>query len=239
MKQIRISRRVASPRLAVAIPGIALALAFVAHDAAAQSRDTSKTAMYRDSITLAQERTKSARSGAGFRIGAWDARGLPAAASGEKVTTSPLMEGYFQKGLDLHLTLESTATVYWQDRTTTNAGGLLGGGGSTKTRTYILPLFTSLKAFPFTRPGDRVEPYLLGGIGFALGIDDPDNGSAQLGQGVGVKGGTGVEFRLSDAFGLGVGARWQWIRFLGDFANTRTVEGFGADVGITYRYQYK
>lgn len=180
---------------------------------------------------------KQARSGAGIRVGAWQARGLPQAGEGEELSKSPVLEAYFQSGRDLHLSIENTATVYWEDRTTTT-GGVLGPTGS-KTRTYIVPLYTSVKAFPFTRPGDRVEPYALAGIGFALGIEDPDNGSASLGQGVGVKAGTGVEVRLGESFGLGLGGRWQWIRFLGEFANTRTVEGLGLDVGLTYRFRYR
>ena len=185
-----------------------------------------------------ERRAQQSRSGAGLRAGTWNTRGLPPAAAGEQLTSSPTIEGYFQRGLDLHLVLENTATVYWQDRTTRSTGPL-GGMTASKTRTYIVPLFTSLKVFPFTRPGERVEPYALGGVGFALGIRDPEDGSVSLAQGLGVKGGSGVELRLTEAFGLSLGGRWQWIRFLGEFADTRTVQGFGADVGLTYRFQYR
>lgn len=209
----------------------------------AQAAGTSDSARSAAAETAAragdvEHRARESRSGAGLRVGSWTARGLPAAGIGERLTSSPVLEGYFQKGLDLHLALENTATVYWQDRTT-RSSSLLGGATESRTRTYVVPLFTSLKVMPFTGPGARLEPYALGGLGFALGVEDPDQGSATLGQGVGVKGGTGLSLRLGDAFGVSVGGRWQWIRFLGDFANTRTVQGFGADVGLTYRFQYR
>lgn len=223
-------------RALVAATLTAGALLLSATTAAAQAADT--THHTTEHPADVEARAKQLRSGAGLRVGTWDVRGLPPAATGETLRSSPTLEGYFQKGLDLHLAIENTATVYWQDRTTRGTD-ILGQATEQKTRLYIVPLFTSLKVFPFTRPGAAVQPYALGGIGFALGIQDPDNGSASLGQGVGVKGGTGLELRLGPAFGLTAGGRWQWIRFLGDFADTRTAQGFGADVGITYRFQYK
>lgn len=214
------------------------ALLFTATPAAAQAvRDTARTAGDTTAPIDIEREAKQSRSGAGVRVGAWGARGLPEAGANQELSKSPVLEAYFQSGRDLHLAIENTATVYWEDRVSSTDGVL--GPSQSKTRTYVIPLFTSVKAFPFTRPGDRVEPYALAGVGFAFGVEDPDNGSVSLAQGLGVRAGTGLEMRLGRAFGLGVGGRWQWIRFLGDFAGTRTVEGFGADVGVTYRFQYR
>src|SRR5688500_10927452 len=68
------------------------------------------------------------RNGAGLRAGVWNVRDLEPAA-GNSSQRSPLFEGYFQKGLDLHLALENTLSVWrWhQAGTRTQSGGLLGG----------------------------------------------------------------------------------------------------------------
>lgn len=195
------------------------------------------------------------RNGAGLRAGVWNVRDL-APAAGNSSQRSPLFEGYFQKGLDLHLALENTLSVWrWhQSGTRTQGGGLL-GGSTTTTETvdaYVVPFFTSLKLFPFTKPRARLEPYVLGGAGLGLGIEDrsSDNASLLYGgstsnpptivTGFGFKGGTGVEWRVSRAFGLTVGARYQWMRFFGgQLAGRETYQGLALDGGLVYRYQYR
>ena len=57
--------------------------------------------------------------------------------------------------------------------------------------------------------------------------------------GYGVTGGAGVEWRLTEALGLAAAGRYQWIRFLQEFSSRRTFEGFGAELGVTYRFQYR
>ena len=195
------------------------------------------------------------RNGAGLRAGVWNVRDLEP-ATGNSSQRSPLFEGYFQKGLDLHLALENTLSVWrWhQSGTRTQGGGLLGGGTTTTTETvdaYVVPFFTSLKVFPFTRPSAKVEPYVLGGAGLGLGIEDrsSDNASGLYGgsgndapsmvTGFGFKGGTGIEWRFSQAFGLTVGARYQWMRFFGDLAGRENYQGLALDGGLVYRYQYR
>lgn len=222
-------------RLGVA--SIALGVALATGDAAAQA----------DSLT--EQRVKAMRRGAGLRVGAWDVRGL-AEVSGARVSETPLFEGYFQRGLDLHLALENTVGVYRREQRLTRPDGIGGGTVEEKVAAYVIPQFTSLKVYPFTRPEHRFEPYISGGAGLTIGVDDRENtgsggllgGGEESGTGFvagfGLKGGLGMELRFSRAFGAAAGARYQWVRFFGELAGERTYRGLGADLGLTYRFQY-
>jgi hypothetical protein len=217
---------------------LALGMTLLAGDSAAQAD------------TLAERRVKEMRRGAGLRVGVWDVRGL-GEVSGARVSESPLFEGYFQKGLDLHLALENTVSVYRREQRLTRSGGIGGGTVEEKVAAYVVPQFTSLKIYPFTRPEQRFEPYISGGAGLTIGIDDRENcgsggllgGGGEPGTGVvagfGLKGGLGIELRFSDAFGAAAGGRYQWVRFFGELAGERTYRGLGADVGLIYRFQYE
>jgi hypothetical protein len=199
--------------------------------------------------TLTEQRAKAMRRGAGLRVGVWDVRGL-SEVSGARVNESPLFEGYFQKGLDLHLALENTVSVYRREQRLTRPGGIGGGTVEEKVAAYVIPQFTSLKLYPFTRPEQRFEPYIAGGAGLTIGVDDRENsesggllgggGESGVGfvAGFGLKGGLGIELRFSEAFGAAAGGRYQWVRFFGELAGERTYRGLGADVGLTYRFQY-
>jgi hypothetical protein len=217
---------------------LALGMALLAGDSAAQA----------DTVT--ERRVKAMRRGAGLRVGVWDVRGL-GEVSGARVSETPLFEGYFQKGLDLHLALENTVGVYRRmQRLTRTSGGIGGGTVEEKVAAYVIPQFTSLKLYPFSRPEQRFEPFILGGAGLTIGIDDRENsesggllgggGESGIGfvAGFGLKGGLGIELRFSDAFGAAAGGRYQWVRFFGELAGERTYRGLGADVGLTYRFQY-
>ena len=187
-----------------------------------------------------------ARRGAGVQVGVWQVRGLQE-PSGVTHAETPLVEGYFRKGLDRHLALETTVSFWRRTQTAQQSGGLLGGGSEERVASYIIPQITALKLYPFTEPGQRAEPYVVGGAGFALGIDDRESsaggafGTASgtaMAMGFGLKGGTGVEWRFSRAFGLSAGARYQWFRFLQELGGDRTYGGFGVDGGLTYRFQF-
>lgn len=199
--------------------------------------------------TLTEQRVKAMRRGAGVRVGTWDVRGL-SEVSGARVSETPLFEGYFQKGLDLHLALENSVSVYRREQRLTRPGPIGGGDIEEKLSAYVIPQFTSLKVYPFTRPEQRFEPYITGGAGLTIGVDDRENsgsggllgGGGESGTGFvagfGLKGGLGVELRFSEAFGIGAGGRYQWVRFFGELAGERTYRGLGADVGLTYRFQF-
>jgi hypothetical protein len=198
--------------------------------------------------SLTEERAKAMRRGAGIDAGVWDVRGLQE-VPGANTNESPLFEAYLQKGLDLHLAMENTIGVYRREQRIMRDGGL-GANFEEKVTAYVIPQFTSIKLYPFTRPSNRFEPYLLGGAGFALGIDDRENsesggllgggGESGVGfvAGFGLKGGVGAELSFSRAFGLGIGGRYQWIRYFGELAGERTYRGFGANVGLRYRFQF-
>jgi hypothetical protein len=197
----------------------------------------------------AENRAKAMRRGAGLNASLWDVRGLRD-VSGASVDEMPLFEGYFARGLDLHLAMENSVGVYRREQRITRSGGIGGGTVEEKITTYLVPQFTSIKLYLVTRPEERIEPYLVGGAGLTLGVDDRENtgsggllgGGAESGTafvvGFGLKGGAGVELRFSNAFGALAGGRYQWVRMFGDLAGERTFRGFGADVGLVYRFQY-
>ncbi|MDQ3951127.1 MAG: hypothetical protein M3282_12405 [Gemmatimonadota bacterium] len=206
----------------------------------------------RDSGSVApdlERRARLARRGGGVRVGTWDVRGLNA-TSGAVVSKTPAFEGYVRRGLDLHLAIEHSVGVWrrTQSVTQTTTGPLGGTTQSTSTlETYVIPQFTSITFFPVTRPEQRFEPYLKAGAGFALGVEDRTGtggglfteGGASLVPGYGLSGGAGVELRLSNALGLTGAGRYQWVRFFQELSDERTYEGFGAEVGVTYRFQFR
>ena len=187
------------------------------------------------------------RRSAGVQVGAWHVSGL-GKSDGVSSSETPLLGGYFRKGLDRHLALE-TAVAFWRrTQTARQSGDLLSGGGEERVTSYVVPQFTSLTLFPLTQPSQRVEPYVSGGVGFALGIDDREtvaggplggggSGTAMT-AGFGFRGGTGVEWRFSKAFGLSAGGQYHWIHFLQELGGERTFRGFAVTGGVTYRFQY-
>ena len=83
----------------------------------------------------------------------------------DDVTRSPQFEGYYQRGLGRHLALENSFAV-WRIKTSPTPPAP--ESPRIETRTYIAPLLTSLKFYPFTGPGGGFEPFVLGGLGFAF-----------------------------------------------------------------------
>lgn len=222
--------------------------------AAAQEPDTSSAGdPAADPTTAAPddersaERAERARREAGLRAGVFRARGL-ARLEGVESSQTPVVEGYFQKGLDKHLALESSIGFWRRTQWREGEGGFLGGGGREEVTSYLLPFLTAVKMYPFTAPGDGFEPYLTGGVGFALGIDDRENasggflgvggGGTAFVTGFGFKAGLGIDTRLGAGFGLGAGARYQWTRFGADVGGNRTYGGWALDGGLVYRFQY-
>ena len=196
-----------------------------------------------------EERAERERREAGLRVGVFQARGLTS-VEGAAYATTPAFEGYFQKGLDQHLAIESSVGFWrrsqWQEG---SGGGVFGSEGGERVDSYVVPILTSVKFYPFTVPGAGVEPYVTGGLGFALGIDDRENtsggflgvggsdGTAIL-TGLGFKAGAGVELRLGEAFGVGLGGRYQWTRYGHEVGGARTYQGWTFDGGLLYRFQY-
>jgi opacity protein-like surface antigen len=185
------------------------------------------------------------RRGAGLRAGAWAVQDL-SAVSGARDSRSPAFEGYFEKGLDLHLAWENTLGVWRRTQSVEQSGTL--GSSSERVASYIVPMFTALKLYPLTRPEHSFEPYLNAGLGLAVAVEDRETSSGGLfggasGTGLvtgfGLKAGVGFDWRFTPAFGVTVGGRYQWVKFTQEVSGDRTFRGFGADAGLIYRFQYR
>jgi outer membrane protein W len=218
------------------VPGVALAQ----EAERAGARDTGAAA------PDLEKRARLARRGGGLRVGTWDVRGL-STTSGASASKTPAFEGYVRRGLDLHLAIEHSVGVWRRTQSVTQSSGPLGGTSTSRRETYVIPQLTSILFFPLTKPQQRVEPYVKAGAGFAVGVDDRtgDGGGLFAGDGVslvpgyGLSGGAGVELRLTNALGLAAAGRYRWTKFFQDLAGQRTYEGFGAEVGVTYRFQFR
>ena len=234
----------------IAIRAVAV-LTIVPPTLSAQERTPS--AGPRDSATattLDPERSaRLARRGGGVRVGRWDVRALET-TSGAAVSATPAFEGFVRRGLDLHLAVEHSVGVWRRtQRVTQSSTGPLGGTTqSTSTiESYVIPQYTSIAFYPVTGPRHRIEPFVKAGAGFALGVEDRSGSGGglfssagiSLVPGYGVTGGSGVEWRVTEALGFAAAGRYQWIRFLQEFSSRRTFEGFGAELGVTYRFQYR
>lgn len=195
-----------------------------------------------------ERKAQLARRGGGVRIGFWNVRELAGASEGTESET-PAFEGYVRKGLDAHLALEHSVGFWRHRQVVTTTGGPLGGTTTSRIDAYVVPQQTSIVFFPLTRPSQRIEPFLRGGLGFTLGVEDRkgDGGSLfsaggdglSMVIGLGATAGGGVEWRLGEALGISTSARYQYIRFLEELAGKETYQGLGADVGLTYRFQFR
>ncbi|MBW8838774.1 MAG: hypothetical protein JF602_02805 [Gemmatimonadetes bacterium] len=185
------------------------------------------------------KRAQLARRGGGLRAGPWHLNGQqPSSAS--TGSSLPAFEGFVRTGLDQHLLLENSAGVWRQRQTTSASGGLLGSSAAA-TDNYIIPQFTSILFYPFTSPNDRIEPYVRGGLGFSLGVQDPQSGGGSISftPGFGLTSGLGVEWRMTESLGLALSTRYQWIRFFQEFGLQQTYQGPVVEAGITYRFQFR
>ena len=213
------------------------AIAWAVRPAMAQSDSTSR---HPDAGTSHENDVKRQRRGAGIRMGSWQVQDA-ATVTGATTSTLPAFEGYWQHGLDKHVVLETSAGLW--SRSQRSGGETLGS--------YVIPMLTSVKVYPMTGPGSALEPFMMGGAGFTLGIDDRSassaggvlgggsgNGGTMIVPGIGLKIGGGVEYHLGQAFGVAVQGGYQYIRFLEDVANERTFKGVQMFAGLTYRFQF-
>lgn len=212
------------------------ALLLATPDASAQVKSPSDSAT---KTTELERRVEMSRRGGGLRFGQWhlNDQQLPAGIS---TSSTPEFEGYVRAGLDLHLVLENSIG-FWRQRQAASGSGGLFGSSATAADNYVIPQFTSVVLYPMTTPTDRLEPFVRGGIGFALGVSDPQNGAGSISftPGFGATGGLGVEWRATDAFGFALSGRYQWIRFFQEFAGVQTYQGPAIEAGITYRFQFR
>ena len=94
--------------------------------------------------------TRRARNSGGLQGGAWQVADLSAAPGGTDSHTASI-EGWFQKGLDLHLAIETTLG-FWQRTQTVTQSGTLGTQSQTEMQSYFVPTLTTLKLYPATLP---------------------------------------------------------------------------------------
>lgn len=191
-----------------------------------------------------EEQARLARKSAGVIFATW---GLLDKPGGTTVDDSPLGFGYFRKGLDKHLAIETTVGVFRRVVSVPASGGL-GGTSGGKSTVVLIPQFTGLKLFPFTGPEDAFEPFISAGAGFTLGFLSESGGGGLVGgggggsglvPGVGASGAAGFEYRFSEAFGVAAGGHYSYIQFFDTLAGEKMYRGTGATLGITYRFQYK
>jgi hypothetical protein len=201
-------------------------IAFSASGLAAQQPDESN----------AEREARLARRGAGVRIGVWDVDVAATVSTSE----SPHFETYFQRGMDEHLALENSIGVWW---VTASDTGSIPGSPAIVTKTFVVPLLTSLKFYPLGSAAARIEPYIITGLGFAFGVEEQDEdaiggGGTTIVTGFGFRAGLGVEIKLMRGLGLSLAGKYQWMHYGEELAGTETLRGVGADGGITYRFQF-
>lgn len=181
-----------------------------------------------------ERQIRVARRAAGVRAGVWNVTGAEGDTTFKR---SPRLEVYFQRGLAEHIAVESSASVWWGSSTEVQSLA-----NEVETRTYVLPLMTALKLYPLTTRRSKLEPYVLGGIGFALGIADEGanaigGGGTSIATGFGFKAGVGVEYHIGTVFGVAAGARYDGVRYGEELLGINTFKGVGFEGAITYRFQ--
>lgn len=196
-----------------------------------------------DTSDRVEQRVKRMRQGAGLRGGAWTVSNLDE-PSGTTSSSIPAFEGYWQKGLDRHLAIETSAGL-WHRQQRSGSGSTAESVGS-----FIVPLLTTIKVFPFTGPEEQLEPFISAGAGFVLGIENQStvsggllggggaNSGLNIVAGIGAKGSAGVEYRFSQAFGVSAAAAYQYVWFAQDVGGQSSYKGFMLLAGLTYRFQY-
>lgn len=190
-----------------------------------------------DSATLRENAVKRQRQGAGLRAGTWQTTGL-AVVAGASYSTLPMLEGYWQKGLDQHVAIE-TSGGFW-GRTQRDSNG--------RVSSFAVPMLTSIKLYPATTVADQMEPFISAGGGITIGVDDETGATGGLFSGgssgtaliigLGLKGGAGIEYHAGRAFGLQAGINYQWIHFLNPVGGNSDYKGPVIYGGLTYRFQY-
>lgn len=222
----------------------ALMLALTLNASQSLAQDTTKT-----DETAAESRARLARKAAGITVGPWDLRGVEPPA-GVEASTLPMFGLFLRKGLDARLALENGISV-WRRVQKIPASGGIGGSSAEEVQSWVVAQTTAVRFYPATDAGAKLEPWLLGGGGFSLGIDDREtSGGGALGgasgaagvaivPGFSLQGGAGAEWWFSESLALNVGARYQWTRFLQDFGGERTYQGPSYEAGLTYKFRYR
>ena len=184
--------------------------------------------------------TERLRNGAGLQVSSWQ----PDKPAGFDNTGSIAFQGYLLKGLDLHLAWDNTLG-FWQRTTKWSETQPLVGTTNHELDTYIVPTITALRFYPLTTPDKLVEPFVSAGLGPVIGIQQQKNSGAlappnttTMTAGLGVRAGVGVDIRSNGPFGVTAGTHFESASFGEDMVGERLYQAWGADLGLTYRFQY-
>jgi hypothetical protein len=185
--------------------------------------------------------SQRARNGAGLQLSSWQ----PDKPAGFQNDQTVAFHGYFQKGLDQHLAWENTLG-YWRRTSTWTETQPILGTTTHELQTHLVPAVTALRLYPLTTSTSPIDPYVSAGVGPVLGFQQ-QKASGNLAPadantihtGLATRAGVGVDIRASEAFGLAVGAHFQSASFGEDMAGERLYRGWGADLGLVYRFQYR
>jgi hypothetical protein len=199
---------------------------------------TAHAAYPRDEATSG---TEQLRNGAGLQVSSWQ----PDKPIGFDNTGTMAFQGYLLKGLDLHLAWDNTLG-FWQRTTKWSDTQPIFGTTNHELDTYLVPTITALRLYPFTTPEKLVEPYMSAGVGPVFGIQQmkisgsftPENTTNML-AGFGVRAGAGVDIRGAGPFGVTLGGHFESASFGEEMVGERVYQAWGADFGLTYRFQYR
>ncbi len=185
--------------------------------------------------------SQRARNGAGLQISSWQ----PDEPAGYRNSESIALQGYLQKGLDQHLAWENTLG-YWRRTSSWTESQPIVGTTNRELQTHLVPTLTSLRLYPFTTSANPVEPYVSAGLGAVLGLQQQKaSGSlspaeaTSMHAGLGLRAGVGVNVRASEAFGFTAGGHFESASFSQEMAGDRLYKGWGVDLGLAYRFQYR
>ena len=183
--------------------------------------------------TRTDEELQQARNASGLSVGEWH---VPApTTTGASYSSSLMFSGITQRGLSVHVALESSAGLWRRVGTTPQPDGK-----PVVTKSYLIPLLDCLKVYPFTRASNRIEPYLTTGLGFGLGIQQESTnaiggGGTAVVTGFAVKVGVGVEYHLSRRFGFLADGRYLWMNLSDRISEQGAFSGGGVEAGMTYK----
>lgn len=188
---------------------------------------------------LAQDGAQAEQGGGrafGLRAGSWN---VPVRRV-EQAIRSPLIEGYYERSLGGLLALENSLAV-WRVKTTVQQP--LPGARVVESRTYIAPLLTSLKLYPLAGADYTFQPYLLGGLGFAFGVEDESEnaiggGGTTVVTGLAVRGAIGVEMQLGGPLAIAAAGKYQWAYFGEELIGMNSFGGLGVEGAVTYRVPF-
>lgn len=185
--------------------------------------------------------TQRGRNGAGLLVSSW----RPDEPAGFSNSSGVEVQGYLQRGLDLHLAWENTLG-YWQRKSSWTDTQPIVGTTTHTLQTHLVPTLTALRLYPFDLPSSHIEPFVSAGMGPVLGIQQQTTSgglspadATTMNVGLGVRAGVGVDVRANEAFGFTAGGHFESASFGNDMSGDKLFQGWGMDVGLSYRFQYR